>query len=349
MGWERKRGKLDGVQPAAARRHRHQLRRPASATSSVLPSVRYVITLDSDTQLPLEAGRALVGTLAHPLNRPRFDARLQRVTEGYGVLQPRVGVSVVSANRTPFARVFSGPRRHRSVHDRGLRRLPGPVPRGQLRRQGHLRRRRVRGGAGRTACPENTLLSHDLFEGFYARAGLVHRHPPRRRLPVPLSDASPRGSTAGSAATGRSRAGSGAPCPTPRGRVGAEHAAGDRALEDPRQPAPQPDPAGAASLLLAGGLDGPARVAGALDRRWRCWCSRSRPTSQVGRSLGQPRLRRAAARALPGRARQHPRRACGRLSLSLVMLAHQSRRDARRHRPGARADAASRAAACSSG
>ena len=68
----------------------------------------YVITLDSDTQLPMDTARRLVGTLSHPLNRPRFDARLQRVTEGYGVLQPRVGVSLESASRTSFALVFSG-------------------------------------------------------------------------------------------------------------------------------------------------------------------------------------------------------------------------------------------------
>ena len=73
MGWERKRGKL----------HEFNRLRGAADTSfvvqlgdlSVLPSVRYVITLDSDTQLPLEAGRAMVGTLSHPLNRPRFDSK----------------------------------------------------------------------------------------------------------------------------------------------------------------------------------------------------------------------------------------------------------------------------------
>ena len=75
---------------------------------AILPSVRYVITLDSDTQLPMEAGRRLVGALSHPLNRPRFDERRQRVTEGYGILQPRISVSVVSANPTRFSQVFSG-------------------------------------------------------------------------------------------------------------------------------------------------------------------------------------------------------------------------------------------------
>ena len=120
----------------------------------------------------MEAGRRLVGTLSHPLNRPRFDARLQRVTEGYGVLQPRISVSVVSANRTMFSRVFSG---HVGVD-------PYTTAVSDLYQDLFHEGSYVGKGiydvdafeaalAGRV--PENTLLSHDLFEGFYARAGLV--------------------------------------------------------------------------------------------------------------------------------------------------------------------------------
>src|SRR4029079_7838147 len=97
MGWERKRGKLAEF---------NRLLRGATDTSfivshgagTLLQGVRYVITLDSDTQLPMDAGRRLVWTVAAAVNRPRFDATSGRVTEGYGVLQPRVGVNVVSAN-----------------------------------------------------------------------------------------------------------------------------------------------------------------------------------------------------------------------------------------------------------
>src|SRR3989475_3801074 len=89
IGWERKRGKLEEF---------NRLLRGAKDTSfrlhvgdpEVLPSVRYCLTLDSDTRLPLHAARKLIGIIAHPLNRPSFDPRLRRVTEGYGILQPRV-------------------------------------------------------------------------------------------------------------------------------------------------------------------------------------------------------------------------------------------------------------------
>jgi cyclic beta-1,2-glucan synthetase len=64
---------------------------------------RYVITLDSDTHLPRDSARQLVGTMAHPLNKPYYDSKLGRVTKGYGILQPRVGISMPSANRSRFA------------------------------------------------------------------------------------------------------------------------------------------------------------------------------------------------------------------------------------------------------
>jgi cyclic beta-1,2-glucan synthetase len=171
MGQERKRGKLAEF---------NRLLRGATDTSfivqhgelSILSSVRYVITLDSDTQLPMEAARRLVGTLSHPLNRPRFNSALQRVTEGYGVLQPRISVSVVSANRTIFSQVFSGfvgvdpyttavSDLYQDIFGEG-----SYVGKGIYEVEAF-----DRALAGRV--PENTLLSHDLFEGFFARAGLV--------------------------------------------------------------------------------------------------------------------------------------------------------------------------------
>jgi cyclic beta-1,2-glucan synthetase len=87
IGWERKRGKLEEF---------NRLLRGARNTSftthvgdpELLAGVRYVITLDSDTRLPRNAARHLIGIIAHPLNRPYFDHRLRRVTEGYGILQP---------------------------------------------------------------------------------------------------------------------------------------------------------------------------------------------------------------------------------------------------------------------
>ena len=107
MGWERKRGKLEEF---------NRLLRGARDTSfavqvgdiSILPSVRYCITLDSDTRLPRDTARKLIGIICHPLNRPKIDPECGRVTKGYGILQPRVSVTLASAAGSLFARIYAG-------------------------------------------------------------------------------------------------------------------------------------------------------------------------------------------------------------------------------------------------
>jgi cyclic beta-1,2-glucan synthetase len=106
MGYERKRGKLMEFN-ALLRGGSRMLFRDRGATA-ILPAIKYVITLDTDTQLPRDAARQLVGTMAHPLNRPEFDPARGIVTEGYSILQPRVGVSLPSARRSWFVRLFAG-------------------------------------------------------------------------------------------------------------------------------------------------------------------------------------------------------------------------------------------------
>ncbi len=171
MGWERKRGKIEEF---------NRLLRGAADTSftvqvgdlEVLPSVRYCITLDTDTRLPRDTAKALIGIIAHPLNRPRFDARLGRVTEGYGILQPRVSVTMASAAGSLFARTYAG---HTGVD---------PYTTAVSDVYQDLFSEGIFTGKGlydvdafaaalEGRVPENALLSHDLFEGLYARTGLV--------------------------------------------------------------------------------------------------------------------------------------------------------------------------------
>ena len=303
MGRERKRGKLEEF---------NRLLRGATDTTysvqhgdlSILPSVRYVITLDSDTQLPMEAARRLVGTLSHPLNRPRFDEHERRVTEGYGVLQPRISVSVVSAGRTFFAQIFSG---HVGVDPYTTAvsdRLPGHVRRGQLRRQGHLRRRRVRAlrspAASRRTRFSATICSRASTPapGWCTDIDLVDDYPAGYLTYAARQHRWVRGDWQIARWLWRT-------VPDASRRRGAERAAGHLALEDPRQPAPQPDAAVAAAAPRRG-LDDPAGLGRAVDDGWRCWCWRSRPTSRSARSLGSHVARRPAARSSRGRARQHP-------------------------------------------
>ncbi|HQT96038.1 MAG TPA: hypothetical protein PK435_15515, partial [Thermoanaerobaculaceae bacterium] len=107
MAWERKRGKIEEF---------NRLLRSSADTAfsvkvgdlSILPSVRYVLTLDADTRLPRDTARTLIGIISHPLNKPVVDASLRSVTEGYGILQPRVSIDLASAAGSLFARVYAG-------------------------------------------------------------------------------------------------------------------------------------------------------------------------------------------------------------------------------------------------
>ena len=144
-----------------------------SADPSSLPRIRYVITLDADTQMPRDAAGRLVGTLAHPLNRPRFDPAVGRVVAGYGVLQPQGQLPPDGGHALAVRRATGDLRRHRPLFDGGLRRLHGSVRRwGASRARGSTTSTPSRRPRARTF-PENHILSHDLIEGNYARCGLL--------------------------------------------------------------------------------------------------------------------------------------------------------------------------------
>ena len=115
---ERKRRALDRLgaqarqaartEPAAARRDRHHVHRRRRRAALAPTDIRYVVTLDADTRLPRDTVRRLIGKMAHPLNRPRFDAVAGRVVEGYAVLQPRVTPSLpMGREGSLFQRIFS--------------------------------------------------------------------------------------------------------------------------------------------------------------------------------------------------------------------------------------------------
>ena len=134
-------------------------------------SVRYVITLDSDTQLPREAARQLVEEAAHPLNRPVF-GRDGIVREGYALLQPRVSVSMESAARTRLANTLSGQTGldpYATAVSDVYQDLAG---RGSFTGKGIYDLAAFHAAVGKRF-PDNALLSHDLIEGEYARVGMA--------------------------------------------------------------------------------------------------------------------------------------------------------------------------------
>ena len=106
MGWERKRGKLLDLNKLLA--GEFDAFPIKAGRLEVLEQIRYVLTLDSDTQLPRKSAAKLIGAIAHPLNQAVIDPKLRVVVAGYGILQPRVGVSVRSASRSRMAAIYSG-------------------------------------------------------------------------------------------------------------------------------------------------------------------------------------------------------------------------------------------------
>ena len=186
MGYERKRGKLAEFNALLARRARAVDSPKSSATSTVLPEVRYVITLDTDTQLPRDSARQMVGAMAHPLNRPVFDPERRRVVAGYGILQPRVGVSLPSAQRSWFVRLFAG--------DAGVdpyTRVVSDLYQDLFGEGSFVGKGIYDVDAFEQCCgnfPENAILSHDLLESTLCPVGALERCGAVRGIPVALPD-----------------------------------------------------------------------------------------------------------------------------------------------------------------
>lgn len=171
MAWERKRGKLEQFN-ALLRRGEVEAFNAYVGDIEHLRSIRYVITLDTDTQLPRDMAKGMVGTMAHPLNRPHVDSATGLVTRGYGILQPRVACGLAGANRSSYAALMSG--------DAGL----DPYTRQvsdvyqDLFSEGSFTGKGIydvdafeKSLDGRF--PDNWILSHDLIESSFARSALI--------------------------------------------------------------------------------------------------------------------------------------------------------------------------------
>jgi cellobiose phosphorylase len=171
MGYERKRGKLAELNSflRGGSRDRFSL---VVGDTAILASVKYVISLDTDTQLPRDLARQLAGAMAHPLNRARYDEDQQRVCDGYGILQPGIGASLSGANQSRYARLFGsepGIDPYTRVVSDVYQDLFGEgsfIGKGIYDVDAFERALKGR-------FPENQILSHDLLEGCYARSGLL--------------------------------------------------------------------------------------------------------------------------------------------------------------------------------
>jgi cyclic beta-1,2-glucan synthetase len=183
MGRERKRGKIEDFNRLVLRGATEPFAQ-IEGDPSALRDVRYGIVLDADTQLPPRAAWRMIASLAHPLNRPHVDPARRCVTHGYGILQPRLGVSLPQSQSSRFAALFAG--------EVGLDPYSREVSnvyqdlfgQGQFVGKG-IYDIRAFDVAVSARFPDNRILSHDLIEGGHARCGflgdveLLEDHPTR--------------------------------------------------------------------------------------------------------------------------------------------------------------------------
>ncbi|HZL05763.1 MAG TPA: hypothetical protein VFE45_10160, partial [Coriobacteriia bacterium] len=172
MGWERKRGALEEFSSLLRGAGDTSYTVRAGEDDTVLSSITFVITLDADTILPRDTARRMIATIAHPLNRAELDVASRRVVRGYGLIQPRVAMSLEGAERSPFAWLYSGVT--------GIDPYVGAVSDTyqDVFGEGSFTGKaifevQVMNAVLENRFPDNTLLSHDLLEGSYIRTALA--------------------------------------------------------------------------------------------------------------------------------------------------------------------------------
>ena len=171
MGYERKRGKIAELN-AFLRGGAKDCFSLIVGITEILSNVRYVITLDTDTQLPRDSAQQFVGAMAHPLNRPRYDEARQRICDGYGILQPRIAECLSGDGKSWYARLWGG--------ETGIdpyTRVVSNIYQDVFGEGSYIGKGIYDVDAFEKALsgrfPENRILSHDLIEGCYARSGLL--------------------------------------------------------------------------------------------------------------------------------------------------------------------------------
>ncbi|PRR78185.1 N,N'-diacetylchitobiose phosphorylase [Clostridium liquoris] len=171
LGWERKRGKLMEFNNLI-RGDKNTSYNIISGNIEHLYKIKYVITLDADTQLPRDSANKLIGAMAHELNKPYIDKERKMVVRGHGLMQPRISVGNISSNKTLFSKIFSGESGidlytiavsdvYQDLFDEGIFTGKGIY---DVDTFNFMLRDEI---------PENTVLSHDLLEGSYVRAALL--------------------------------------------------------------------------------------------------------------------------------------------------------------------------------
>ena len=169
LGWERKRGMLNQLNEYLLGHEKNVFR---ENTIKEIPKIKYIITLDADTDLILNSAFDLIGAMAHPLNRPVIDKEKNIVIDGYAIIQPRVGINLDICFKTRFTKIFAGAGGIDSYSNAISDIYQDNFGEGIFTGKG-IYDLAVFSQVLNKRFPENTVLSHDLLEGSYLRCGLA--------------------------------------------------------------------------------------------------------------------------------------------------------------------------------
>ena len=175
LGWERKRGAINQFNEYML----GNIENPflynsfeSAECGSKIPKLKYIITLDSDTDLILNSGLELIGTMAHILNIPVLDKKKNVVIDGHALLQPRVGIGLLEVEKSKFTKIFSGLGGTDSYVNAIFDVYQDNFDEGIFTGKG-IYDLNIFSLVLKNEIPENTVLSHDLLEGSYLRCGMV--------------------------------------------------------------------------------------------------------------------------------------------------------------------------------
>ena len=168
LGWERKRGMLCQFNEFLITGNN---KFKVNTIKDKL-NIKYIITLDADTNLVLESAKELIGTMAHILNKPILDKSKNIIIDGHALVQPRVGVDLTSSRKSLFAKIYAGAGGTdfytNAISDVYQDNFGEGIFTGKGIYDLELFHKVLY-----NEIPENTVLSHDLLEGSYLRCGLA--------------------------------------------------------------------------------------------------------------------------------------------------------------------------------
>jgi len=172
LGWERKRGLINQFNDYMLKKIGNPFLYNSFEQDGLIPNIKYIITLDSDTDLVLNSGLELIGAMSHILNKPELDNIKNVVIDGYGIMQPRVGVGLLEVRRSIFTKIFSGLGGTDSYVNAIFDVYQDNFQEGIFTGKG-IYDLEIFSQVLKNEIPQNTVLSHDLLEGSYLRCGMV--------------------------------------------------------------------------------------------------------------------------------------------------------------------------------